>query len=240
MTERNAERGKVPAYEVVAGEIRSRILSGELAPGERLPSEAELIDGYGFSRSTVREAMRTLASENLVHTTRGTTGGTFVAVPDVAAITSNLSNSVALMAAAQTVTVSQLMDVRLLTEAHAAGLAARWRTDDDLVALREAIDTAPGATGYQSNQDFHTLLLHASGNPMLELVCAPVFGVLARRFMPERAGADFWETSQRDHEEIMAAIESQDSMTAITAMQRHLHRLTDAYLEMEMLGAGRA
>lgn len=225
---------KVPAYEAVAQEIRHQILSGELAPGARLPSEAELIEGHGVSRSTVREAMRTLASESLVRTTRGTTGGTFVAVPDVSTIASHLTNGVALMAAAQHVTLDQLMDVRLLTEVHAVGLAAVAPNEEDLAAMHAAVEEGE-QQGYQSNQDFHTVVLRAAGNPMLELVCTPVFAVLERRFLAERAGADFWASSQRDHHEIMAAIESRDSMAAMTAMQRHLHRLTDAYREMEML-----
>lgn len=226
---------KMPAYETVASEIRRRILSGEYAPGQRLPSEAELIERYGFGRSTVREAMRTLTSENLVFTTRGTTGGTFVASPDVATITSNLENSVALMAAVQSVTVEQLMDVRQLTEVHAAGRAAHLRTAEQVEVMRGSVESAAGATDYAGHQDFHLLILQASGNPMLELVCTPVFRVLSRRFVPERAGSDFWQSSQADHRAIMAAVESGDSMAAMSRMQRHLHRLEDAYKEMEML-----
>ena len=227
--------GKLPAYEVVAAEIRRRILSGEFAPGERLPSEAELILTSGNSRSTIREAMRTLASENLVYTTRGTTGGTFVASPDVATITSNLENSVALMAAALSVTVEQLMDVRQLTEVHAAGRAAHRRSEAQMSAMRQSVDAAGPASDYAGHQDFHMQILQASGNPMLELVCAPVFRVLSRRFVAGRAASDFWETSQAEHRAIMAAIESQDSLAAMSRMQRHLHRLEDAYKEMELL-----
>ncbi|MCD9197752.1 FadR/GntR family transcriptional regulator [Aeromicrobium wangtongii] len=228
-------KGKLPAYEVVAAEIRQRILSGEFAPGERLPSEAELIESSGNSRSTIREAMRTLASENLVYTTRGTTGGTFVASPDVAAITSHLENSVTLMAAALSVTVEQLMDVRQLTEVHAAGRAAHHRTEEQMATMRRSVDSAALETDYAGHQDFHMQILHASGNPMLELVCAPVFRVLSRRFVADRAAADFWEASQAEHRAIMAAIESQDSLTAMSLMQRHLHRIEDAYKEMELL-----
>lgn len=230
-----ADTTKVPAYETVANEIRRRILAGEFTPGQRLPSEAELIERYGFSRSTVREAMRTLASENLVYTTRGTTGGTFVASPDVAAITSNMEHSVALMAAAQAVTVEQLMDVRQLTEVHAAGRAAHSRTDEQVDAMRRSVESAALDTDYAGHQDFHLQILQASGNPMLELVCAPVFRVLSRRFVPERAGSDFWEESQADHRAIMEAVAAQDSLAAMSRMQRHLHRLEDAYKEMEML-----
>lgn len=229
------ESRKAPAYAVIADQLRSRILSGELRPGHRLPSEAELMAQFGFSRSTIREATRILASENLVVTTRGTTGGTFVAVPDMARLTSHLENSVALMTVAHTVTVEQLMDVRLLTEVHAAGKAAHRRTAEQLTGMREAIERPEASATYEANQEFHMLILNAAGNPMLELVCAPVFRVLRGRFARGRAPKDFWARSQEDHRRIMAAIEGGDSMAAMSEMRRHLDRLSDAYEEMDLL-----
>ena len=67
-----------PAYQQVADQLLDLILSGSLSSGDRLPSEAELSGVFGVSRSTVREALRVLASRDLIHTLRGTTGGTFV------------------------------------------------------------------------------------------------------------------------------------------------------------------
>ncbi|HTW16766.1 MAG TPA: FCD domain-containing protein [Nocardioides sp.] len=233
-----SETRKVPAYAVIADRLRTRILSGELRPGERLPSEADLMAQFGFSRSTIREATRILASENLVVTTRGTTGGTFVAVPDMARLSTHLENSVALMTVAETVSVEQLMDVRLLTEVHAAGTAAQRRTPEQLAGMREAIELPEASATYEANQEFHMLILNAAGNPMLELVCAPVFRVLRGRFAHGRAPEDFWTSSQVDHRRIMAAIEQGDSMTAMSEMRRHLDRLSDAYEEMDLL-AGR-
>lgn len=226
---------KVPAYAVIAERIRTRILSGDIQPGERLPSEAELMEQFGFSRSTIREATRILASENLVVTTRGTTGGTFVAVPDISRLTAHVENSVALMAVAQTVTVDQLMDVRLLTEVHAAGVAAYLRNEEQLAGMRDAIELPDASASYEGNQEFHMQILQATGNPMLELVCAPVFRVLRDRFARARAPKDFWVTSQADHRRIMAAIERGDSMAAMGEMRRHLDLLSDAYKEMDLL-----
>ncbi len=183
-----SESRKVPAYAVIADRLRTRILSGELRPGERLPSEADLMAQFGFSRSTIREATRILASENLVVTTRGTTGGTFVAVPDMARLSTHLENSVALMTVAETVSVEQLMDVRLLTEVHAAGTAAQRCTAEQLAGMREAIESPEASATYEANQEFHMLILNAAGNPMLELVCAPVSPRPAGAFRP-RPGA---------------------------------------------------
>ncbi|WP_406690106.1 FCD domain-containing protein [Saccharopolyspora sp. ID03-671] len=228
------ESVKLPAYAVVADRIRRRILSGDLPPGARLPNEAELMQESGFSRSTIREATRILASEHLVRTTRGPGGGTFVLRPDLGRLTTQVENSVALMTVAEMVTVDQLMDVRLLTEVHAAGTAAHQRSAEQLAAMRTALQPRTSPT-YEADQDFHMQILAAAGNPMLELACAPVFRVLHDRFSSEHASDDFWSASHADHERILAAIERGDSMTAMTEMRRHLDRLNDTYKEMGLL-----
>jgi DNA-binding FadR family transcriptional regulator len=70
---------RTPAYQLLADDLRTRITSGRLRPGQRLPTEPELCAEAGVSRSTVREALRLLSSQHLIVTTRGVTGGSFVA-----------------------------------------------------------------------------------------------------------------------------------------------------------------
>ena len=72
---------RVPAYQLLADSLRTQITSGRLRPGERLPTEPQLCVRSGVSRSTVREALRLLTSQHLIVTTRGVTGGSYVARP---------------------------------------------------------------------------------------------------------------------------------------------------------------
>ncbi|MEV4189191.1 GntR family transcriptional regulator, partial [Streptosporangium canum] len=116
------------AYQALAADLRDRIVSGEFQPGDRLPIEPDLCVRYGVSRSTVREALRLLASQNLIRTVRGTTGGSFVAHPDPDHISAYLETSFDLMR----VGIGQLMEIRELLEVPAAGLAALRRTGADL------------------------------------------------------------------------------------------------------------
>ena len=83
----------MPAYQVLADALRAKILAGELEPGRKLPIEPELSAQYGVSRSTVREALRVLASQNLIATTRGVSGGSFVAPPNPEQISGYLEAS---------------------------------------------------------------------------------------------------------------------------------------------------
>ena len=71
------------AYEQVADQLRELIMTGELAPGERLPNEALLAREFGVSRATVREALRVLAAQNLLRTAKGAGGGSYVTIPTV-------------------------------------------------------------------------------------------------------------------------------------------------------------
>ncbi|MFC7958822.1 FadR/GntR family transcriptional regulator [Rhodococcoides kroppenstedtii] len=227
-----------PAYAVLAARLRERILSGDLQPGERLPGDAELTAEFGVGRSTIREALRSLASQNLIHTTRGVTGGSFVATPSVGHISEHLETGVALMTAAETVTVDQLMEVRNLMEVPAAGLAAFRRTEDDLARLRDTIfdpTETQGPDTFAKNQEFHLVLLRASRNPLLELITAPVFRVLSKRFGRDHAPEGFWECVDHDHRAILEVVEAGDSMTAMNEMRRHLDHLGGSYRQMDTL-----
>lgn len=226
------------AYEVLVETIRSRILSGELPPGTRLPTEPELSDEFGVGRSTIREALRSLATQNLIHTTRGVTGGSFVTAPSIGHISAHLETGVALMAAAQTVSVDQLMEVRNLMEVPAAGMAAFRRTPDQLEQLEAVMFEPDGTQGpdtYAANQEFHLILLRAASNPLLELITAPVFRVLSGRFGRDHTPDGFWECVDHDHRAILSVVRDGDSMAAMDLMRRHLDHLRDSYRQMDRL-----
>ncbi|KIQ20071.1 MULTISPECIES: FadR/GntR family transcriptional regulator [Nocardiaceae] len=227
-----------PAYAALATRLRDRILSGELQPGERLPSDTELTAEFGVGRSTIREALRSLASQNLILTTRGVTGGSFVAVPSVGHISEHLETGVALMTTADAVTVDQLMEVRNLMEVPAAGMAAFRRTEDHLDQLRASIfdpTDAQGPETFVKNQEFHLVLLRAAQNPLLELITAPVFRVLSKRFGRDHAPEGFWQCVDHDHRAILDVVAAGDSMSAMDMMRRHLDHLGGSYRQMDKL-----
>ncbi len=72
---------KIPLYHQLYEELRSQILNGELEPGDMLPTESELLDQYGISRNTVRQALDMLVNDGLIVRERGR--GTFVAQPKI-------------------------------------------------------------------------------------------------------------------------------------------------------------
>ena len=227
----NAGRGSVPAYQVLADALRARIMTGELKPGEKLPIEPDLSVQYGVSRSTVREALRVLASQNLVTTSRGVSGGSFVAYPNAEQISGYLESSLRLLAQADTLTIAQLAEARDLLEVPAAGLAAVRRTDEQLEELRRTLFEAgsiPTAEAIERNKDFHSVLMRSTGSPMVEVFIQPVFEVIYEHVVRYEAPRGFWAGIEGDHGRIFAAIAARDPVTAQEATRDHLRKLRPA------------
>ena len=225
-----------PAYQQVADQLLDLILSGSLAAGDRLPSEAELSSVFGVSRSTVREALRVLTSRDLVETSRGTAGGTFVRRVELEQVRDYLHTSLGLMSATEGISVSDMLEARAILEVPAARLAAERRQDHHLSSLRDAIEREKRTRGrglkFEEHRNFHALVLQSSANMLLDLMTEPVFRVLQQKFLGPEVEPDFWQRVDDDHEAILGAIEAQDPAAAGHAMSQHLGHLSLAYTDL--------
>lgn len=211
------------AYRVVSG-LKDRILTGDLPPGARLPSENELIEEYGVSRTVVREAVTRLRAEGLVETFQGR--GSFVlAVPEPSSFTVESS------AIRSHHDVLAVIDFRLGIESEAAALAAQHRTDADTEAITEALGalTDAGREGaVETDFAFHVAVARATHNrfyvDLLESL-GPMMIMLPRTRLGEEFSmteAAHVERVQREHDNIAAAVLAGDAETARAAMRVHL------------------
>jgi len=217
-----------PAYQLLADDLREQITSGQLRPGERLPTEPELCQRSGVSRSTVREALRLLASQHLIVTTRGVTGGSYVAKPDAATLAESLSRGVSLLVSSVPVGLSELLEVREMLEVPAAGLAARRRTEADLAALGKTMfdPVHDGlATKLTAQREFHRALAAATANPVFELLARPLYSVANETEIVERAAVRLWRLGDADHRAILRAVAEGDVVAAEQAARTHLANL---------------
>jgi DNA-binding FadR family transcriptional regulator len=228
---------RVPAYRALADRLRAQITSGELRPGDRLPAEPQLCAHTGVSRSTVREALRLLASQNLIVTTRGVSGGSFVAEPSATQLGDLLSTGLGMLMAAGAISTEQWFEVRDTFEVPAAGLAACRRTEVQLAGLEEALfdpDRTPLDTIVAAHLAFHVRLAQATGNPLHELITRPLYSVANERILGERAPAGFWRRVDAEHRALLAAVAAQDPATARAAARAHLEHMRCAYLEVDV------
>ena len=229
-------RRVLPAYQQVANQLQELIMKGTLAAGERLPAEGEMALQFGVSRSTVREALRGLSSQSLVHTKRGVNGGTFVAEPSAEHVQTYLETTIGLLSGADVVSVDEILEARELFEVPAARLAALRRDEDQIQRLTSTLASgadADLAADFEGHKDFHVAVMEASGNRLLEVIARPVFSVLRTRFMRDKASPEFSAAVDGDHQDIHDAIAAGDAEAAAGLMHNHLERLRSMYKRID-------
>ena len=223
------------ASDVLARELRERILSGELTEGTALPAERELVKQTQMSRATVREALRILEVQNLVRVRAGRAGGAFVQRPT----TKSMANSVTLMIRGQKIKLADLMETREALEPFCAELAARNRTDNDLDVLDQANKDIANPDAdlpafLHANLNWHVGVAMAGHNELLigfmtALSHAIYTGTENAAFVDD----DVRAVTQRAHRSITTAIRSGDAEAAARRMRRHVHSYAKAALAMD-------
>ncbi len=213
--------------------LRDRISSSEWAVGELIPREPELMELIGVGKSTVREAVRSLAAFGMLETVPGV--GTFVRArtPVSTLLTEFLADH----------DLEEVLVYRRSLEIEAAQHAAVHRSDEQLELLREAQqraqDAAPGeqvdSCDHSTNPgSFHLLVVEASGSKLLLDLYLGVMAVLQRAATEGRVilGTTL-ETMHLDHGAVYDAIEARDVRSAAHSMALHVDR--DLGLRTDML-----
>jgi DNA-binding FadR family transcriptional regulator len=169
------------AFDIIVSQLRDRLRSGELRPGDRLPPERELGEHFQVSRNTLREAVRMLEVAGLVEVRRGVSGGVFVADANPAAFTRAMSDMMSL----STFTLSDLFEVRLWLGSTIARVACERGTDEDFDLLAANIAEAQKlgedddwVRRSEVNHEFLNLLAAACHNPILLMVQRSITDVI--------------------------------------------------------------
>jgi DNA-binding FadR family transcriptional regulator len=215
---------KEPLAQGVVEGLKGRILSGALASGSKLPSEAELVAEFEVSRTVVREAVSRLQAEGLVETFQGR--GSFVlALPEPTTFTLESS------AIRNHRDVLAMLDFRLGVESEAAALAARHASPAAGRAISRAL-AAFGEVGHEGAVEadfaFHRAVAAATANRFyVDLLdsLGPMMILLPRTRLAEAysmTDAEHVDRVQREHENIAAAVLAGDTDTARSAMRVHL------------------
>lgn len=222
------------ASDVLADDLRERILRGDFPEDTALPPERELVAQTRMSRTTVREALRILEVQGLVQIRTGRAGGAFVQRPGGESIAS----SVDLMIRGRRIRMDALLETREAVEPSCAQLAARYRTNADLDAL-ETANEAIAAEGSLSdfltaNIDWHIAVSVASHNELLNgFMLALSRAIYESTDNKGFIDAQVRKTTVQAHKSITDAIRDQDPEAAVRRMKRHVHAYAEAVLEVE-------
>lgn len=213
----------------IAYRLRDLILRGEIAPGDRLPSERELGHRFEAGRPAVREALRELQAQGHLTIGRGRQGTRVMARSEGTALHPHPVLTFHRETEAQAAVI-HLMEMRMAIETETAALAARRA---DRAALKDLADATSSGERLDADGDntFHRTLALVAGNPMMERAAADLLAHLRALRGPELAGLYAQPHNAMvagQHEAVLDAVRRGDEEGARRAMRAHLSYVTRA------------
>jgi GntR family transcriptional regulator, transcriptional repressor for pyruvate dehydrogenase complex len=213
----------------VAEMMRQKILSRQLPPGTPLPSERELGEQFGVSRTVIREAVRALAAKGIVDVRSGS--GLRVASVDEATALESLSWFIR----GGRLEYPKVHEVRSTIEVEMAGLAAGRRTDEELQAMRECHARFEAVIGdvdkaTEIDVEFHALIARATQNDLFSVLLGSIGEALIEVRHETLAGGSGRETIDA-HARILDRIAARDGDGARAAMRQHLDTVKQFWTE---------
>ena len=216
---------KKRAYESIVQQVLDLIESGKLKQGDQLPSERELTEIFKVSRTTVREAIRTLESMKLLQSRQG--NGTYV-------LASSEEELIQPLAAALFNAKDNIRDIfyfRKIIEPPVAELAAENATAQEIEEMEEILQKQAGCIEHdesiiETDTAFHNLMASASKNRVIERLTVALVDFLKQSrenyLMDDEHGNSRPERSLEGHQRVLAAIKHGDSEAAKESMLQHL------------------
>jgi DNA-binding FadR family transcriptional regulator len=211
-----------PAYQKVAEAIERAILTGRLAPGDRLGTEADLVRQFGVNRSTVREGIRLLEQSGLIR--RDQSRRLQVSLPRYSRLATRVSRALVL----HQVTFREVWQAAMTLEAAIVEAAAARASAADIAALEANYERmsalAEDTQAFcEADSDFHALIARISGNRVLELAREPVgllFTPTLKMIMDKVPVAG--SRNLEAHRHVIDACRAHDVATAVEWMRRHI------------------
>jgi len=208
-------------------QIRNSIISGQLKPGAKLPSERKLSESFGIGRTYVRDAIKKLEFYGILKTLPQS--GTVVSGADISALEGLISNVIKL----NENDFFHLVETRVVMETYACGQAAIRRSSRDIADLEEKLDEYKRQVdarmpGVKEDFNFHLKIAEASQNMVIKslmLILIPDIIEIYRKL--NVCGEGRFYKSFDEHQIILDCIIKQDSKSAEEAMRIHLKDVVD-------------
>jgi len=229
---------KKRAYEDIVGQIRHLIQKGKLKRGDQLPTERELSESFKVSRATVREAILSLETINLVDRRQG--NGTYVIASSEEALIHPLAASLF----HEKDDLIDIFYVRKIVEPEVAQLASENPIAEDVAELEKILQeqekkVISGENPIQSDTDFHHLLARMAKNRVLERLSLALFDLLSKTRETYLQSDERKQKSLRGHHDILAAIKNGNRMAARQAMRKHLEDVESTVFKKKKGGGKR-
>ncbi|MBB5496651.1 transcriptional regulator NanR [Paraburkholderia sp. MM5384-R2] len=219
-------------YQEVLERLMERIQSGQVAPGEQLPSERELMETYGVGRPAIREALQTLERAGIVEIAHGERAR--VVVPTAQSLIAQIAVGTMHLLRTQPDMLDHLKSARLFLETGTARMAAERASDADIERLRAKVREQRAALAdrdafVECDMAFHREIALITGNPIYPSIVESIFLWAAEYYRPMVRAPGAEQLTLAEHERIVEAIARHDGEAAAQAMHAHLSRANALY-----------
>jgi GntR family transcriptional repressor for pyruvate dehydrogenase complex len=212
----------------IIDQIRNAIFEGRLKPGDKLPSERELVQRFGVSKTTLREALRSLEVLGFLEIRKGVSGGAIVTEVDMTTARNSFTNFLLF----KNLSLKDLSEVRLLLEPYIAEKATLAITKEDLSRLDRLIKDSEYAiknhTAFESRKDeieFHRIIASITGNPILMFILDFVENLLIDTKEILKPGKEFSGKVLRAHRRIYNGLLERNVKKVHEEMVRHIREV---------------
>lgn len=212
--------------------LRRMILDGELAPGDPVPSERDLMDRFGVGRPAVREALQTMGTMGLITISHGERSRVNEVSPTL--VFQQLNTVAQFLLSADPATLDNLKEARKLFEIGIVRIAAANRTPQDIAALRRLNDAQRRQLGnaidfIRCDIAFHQHIATMSGNPIISAVSDAMLKWLFNYHTSLLHWSEKEQITLDEHDRIIDAIEGGSPEVCAEVMRIHLDRSADNY-----------
>lgn len=213
--------------------LKLMITSGDVKPGDAMPSERELMERFGVGRPAIREAMQALSNMGLLTISHGERAR--VLALTARALTQQVDTAAQIMLATSPGSLESLKEARVFFERGMARLAAAKATRADIAQLARLVEAqreelgADPARFIQIDMQFHAAIAAISGNPIYAAVSEAMLGWLKSYYTELLHWSGKEHVTLAEHEAIVDAIETGDAEAAEQAMVNHLNRSAALY-----------
>jgi len=212
---------KAKVYEEIVAKIKEMIEKGRFKSGDQLPVERELAEVFRVSRSSVREALRSLESQGFIESRQG--DGTYIASKPVEFLVSPLAYVISTEKEDQ----MELFEMRRMIEPDLAYLAAERATEEEIAMMEKVLalqeeQIGRGETGTDVDRNFHYIMAKAAKNKVILRITDNVMDLLAESREQYLQVEGRPQKSILRHREVLDAIRARDPERAEKCMLEHL------------------